>query len=118
MLEKFGVGIDIVDIERFKKKPYLSNKKFYEKIFTPPEIKYCLKFKNPSPHFAGKFAIKEALNKSTNLMENLLNIETSHTGSEPNVKLKGKNKNKYLFQISISHEKDYAVGMVISEKIL
>ena len=117
MLEKFGVGIDIVDIKRFKEKSYLSNKKFYEKIFTTSEIKYCLKFKNSSPHFAGKFAIKEALNKSINLTENLLNIETDFIDLKPNVKLKGKNKNKYLFQISISHEKDFAIGMVISEKI-
>ena len=36
------VGIDIVNIERFRNKEYKKNKFFYEKIFTNSEIKYCL----------------------------------------------------------------------------
>ena len=63
MKKKFGVGIDMVEIKRFEDKPYQKNKKFYKKIFGQSEINYCLKFKNPSPHFAGKFAIKEAMKK-------------------------------------------------------
>ena len=42
MLDKFGIGIDIVKVTRFKNKPYLSNKNFYKKIFMDSEIKYCL----------------------------------------------------------------------------
>jgi len=67
MMEIFNIGIDIVNIERFKKKEYAKNKKFYQKIFTNSEIKYCLGFKNSSKHFAGKFAIKEAVKKSIKL---------------------------------------------------
>ena len=52
MMEIFNIGIDIVNIERFKKKEYAKNKKFYQKIFADSEIKYCLKFKNSSEHFA------------------------------------------------------------------
>jgi len=44
MLEKIGIGVDIVDINRFRELSFLSNKKFYEKIFTLSEIQYCLKF--------------------------------------------------------------------------
>ena len=29
-----NIGIDIIDINRFRKKEYIKNKKFYEKIFT------------------------------------------------------------------------------------
>jgi len=67
MMEIFNIGVDIVNIERFKKKEYAKNKKFYQKIFTNSEIKYCLGFKNSSKHFAGKFAIKEAVKKSIKL---------------------------------------------------
>ena len=67
MMEIFNIGIDIINIERFKKKEYAKNKKFYQKIFTNSEIKYCLGFKNSSKHFAGKFAIKEAVKKSIKL---------------------------------------------------
>ena len=51
MMEIFNIGIDIINIERFKKKEYTKNKKFYQKIFTNSEIKYCLGFKNSSEHF-------------------------------------------------------------------
>jgi len=52
---------------KIQKKEYAKNKKFYQKIFTNSEIKYCLGFKNSSKHFAGKFAIKEAVKKSIKL---------------------------------------------------
>ena len=67
MMKISNIGIDIVNIERFKRKEYAKNKKFYQKIFTNSEIKYCLGFKNSSKHFAGKFAIKEAVKKSIKL---------------------------------------------------
>ena len=117
MIEKLGIGIDIVDVGQFEKIPYLSKPGFYEKFFLNSEIKYCLKYKNPSEHFAGKFAIKEAVKKSINEKISLLDIETSHSDSKPYVKLRGKNVTKYKFLTSISHEKKFAIGLVISEKI-
>lgn len=116
MIEKLGIGIDIVDVSQFEKIPYLSKPGFYKKIFLHSEIKYCLKYKNPSEHFAGKFAIKEAVKKSINEKISLLDIETSYSDSKPKVKLRGKNGIKYKFLASISHEKKFAVGLVISEE--
>lgn len=117
MLEKINIGIDIVDSNRFRKIPYNKKSIFYKKIFLNSEIEYCLKYKNPSEHFAGKFAIKEAVKKSIDEKISLLDIETSHSDSKPTVKLRGKNRTKYKFLVSISHEKGFAVGLVISEKI-
>ncbi len=117
MIEKLGIGIDITDVDQFKKIPYSSKLSFYEKIFLPSEIKYCLKYKNPYEHFAGKFALKEAVKKSINEHITMLYIETSHSNSKPIVTLRGKWKNKYKFLTSISHEKKFAVGIVISEKL-
>ncbi len=62
MIEKLSIGIDIVDINRFKKLDYKKNSKFYKKIFAKSEIDYCLKYRNFAEHFAGKFAVKEAVN--------------------------------------------------------
>lgn len=117
MFENKGIGIDIVEIIRFKKIPYLSNIGFYKKIFLPSEIKYCLKYNNPYEHFAGKFALKEAVKKSINEHISILDIEISHLKSKPVVKLGGKWKKRYNFLASISHEKKFAVAMVISEKL-
>ena len=114
MLEKIGIGIDIIDINRFSEKPYSANKFFYEKIFHNSEINYCLKFKDPYTHFAGKFAIKESVIKSINTKENFLRIITDHQNKKPIVSIDG-NKD-YIFSASITHEKDYAIGIVIAKK--
>jgi len=116
MIEDFGVGIDLSSIERFKKKTFETNKGFYKKIFTEKEITYCLKYKNYYERFAGKFALKEALIKSISEKIHLCKIETSHVKSKPMIKLIGI-KQKYKFLVSLSHEKDYAIAIVISEKI-
>ena len=117
MLDKFGIGIDIVKISRFKNKPYPSNKNFYKKIFSDSEIKYCLKYKNYTQHFSGKFAVKEALIKSINEKISLYEINTSHKNSKLVVKVKSSLDKKYNFIISISHENDFAIAVVVSEKI-
>ena len=111
-MEISDIGTDIVDINRFRKKEYKENKKFYEKIFTKSEIKYCLSFKNNSEHFAGKFAIKEAVKKSIKEKISFKEIITDHDNSRPKIILK--KKLNYRFLISVSHEKDFAIAMVIA----
>ncbi len=115
--EKFGIGIDIIDVDQFKKIPYSEKPSFYKKIFLPSELKYCLKYKSPYEHFAGKFALKEAVKKAINEPISMLDIETSHLNFKPIVNLKGKLKKKYVFLVSISHEKKFAISVVVSEKL-
>ena len=117
MIEKLGIGIDIADVDQFKTILYSEKANFYKKIFLPSEIKYCLKYNNPYEHFAGKFALKEAVKKSINEHISMLDIETSHSNFKPVVKLRGKWKKRYNLLASISHEKKFAVAMVISEKL-
>jgi len=117
MIDKIGIGIDIVDIKRFKEISFEEKPSFYKKIFFPSEIKYCLKHKNSFEHFAGKFAIKEATIKSIPEKISILELETFHSGSNPDVRIKGKLGKKYNFLVSVSHEKQFAIAVVISEKI-
>jgi holo-[acyl-carrier-protein] synthase len=113
LLKNIGIGVDIVEIKRFKKIPYASHKNFYRKIFSSSEINYCLKFKEPYKHFAGKFAIKEAVKKAISDDIALANIQTRHENSKPIVSIKGET---HSFLVSVSHEHDIAVAVVISEK--
>ena len=115
MLQKFGIGTDIVKTERFQNKPYSKHKTFYEKIFLDSEIEYCLKYKNNAVHFSGKFATKESVKKSINKDVNFLDIETYYLNSKPKVKLK--NNHDFEFLVSISHEKEFAIATVVSENI-
>ena len=116
MIENFGIGIDISNIEKFKNKSFKENESFYRKIFHEEEITYCLKFSNYYEKFAAKFALKEALIKSINKKIFFSEIKTSYFNSKPTVQILNSNKN-YRFIASLSHDDNIVVAIVISEKI-
>ncbi len=109
-----GIGIDIVKIDRFRKKPFLKNKSFYEKIFLKDEINYCLKFNDPYPHFAGKFAIKESTIKAIPTKIPLNEILIFYKDAKPMIKLNSLKLKNYSFLVSVSHENEYAIAIVYS----
>jgi len=115
MNENVSVGVDIINVNKFRDMPFERKLSFYKKIFHENEIDYCLKFKDPYTHFAGKFAIKESVIKSINKKEDFSKIITDHQNKKPTVNILG--KNDYTFSASIAHEKDYAIGIVIAKKI-
>ncbi len=107
-----GVGIDIEDIDRFKKSPIDKNKKFYEKIFTKKEIEYCKKKSNLYQYFAVRFCAKEAFIKAIDKKINdYKSIEVVFKGNKPSIKWKDVNAS-----LSLSHDKDKAVACVLVEK--
>ena len=117
MIKNLGIGIDIIEVSRFRRKKYEENRNFYKKIFVKSEINYCLRFKDPYTHFAGKFALKESVIKSIQSNISFLDIQTSNSKRGPIVSLVGNLAKKYSFSASISHEKEYAIATVISFKL-
>ena len=113
-LKDCNIGIDIINMKRFSSKKINENNTFYKKIFLESEIKYCLQFKSPYEHFAGKFALKESVIKSISEKISYLEIETRNSKNGPNVRLLGDHSNKFSFSCSISHEKQFAIAAVIS----
>ena len=59
-----GIGADIVDIARIRAAHERHGAAFLERVFTPGEIAYCTRMGNPHPHFAARFAAKEAVAKA------------------------------------------------------
>jgi len=109
-----AVGIDIEEIDRFRKLPFHKNKNFYERIFTSAEIEYCLGKRNPYPHFAARFCAKEALIKACpQRITNLLDIEITKSNKKPEIKT-------YLVKdkihLSLSHTASYANAIVVIER--
>ena len=117
MIKNLGIGIDIIEVSRFRRKKYEENRNFYKKIFVKSEINYCLKFKNSAERFAGKFAIKEATIKSIPEKIGPHDIEIVHVNRKPRIILKNSLRKKYDFIVSVSHEKEFAIGIVVAEKI-
>lgn len=59
-----GLGNDIIEIERVRQSIERHGQHFLNRLFTHREQDYCYKFKDPVPHFAGRFAAKEAISKA------------------------------------------------------
>jgi len=59
-----GLGTDIIEIERIEHAIARYKDRFLERLFTEKEQAYCQKFGYPAPHFAARFAAKEAILKA------------------------------------------------------
>ena len=59
-----GIGIDVVEISRMQRAVDEWGETFLRKIFTPDELAYAHARKNPTPHIAARFAVKEAVAKA------------------------------------------------------
>ncbi len=55
-----GIGIDVVHIARMRQAIARWEDRFLHRIFTDHEIAYCRSRRDPVPHFAARFAAKEA----------------------------------------------------------
>ena len=66
----FSHGLDIEEIERFKKYENDINSKFLNRIFTKNELDYCFSKKNPAQHLTARFCAKEASIKAIFSLEN------------------------------------------------
>lgn len=121
----YGIGIDLVRIERMKDVVERWGKKFLERVFTEAEISYCYEKKNPYLSLAVRFAAKEALIKAigSEIAVSLTDIEIANSANGKPV-LKAGGKLEKFFQekdikqaaLSLSHEKDYGVACVVLEK--
>lgn len=59
-----GTGIDLVENARIAASIEKFGDAFLHRIFTVGEIAYCAPMRNPIPHYAARFAAKEAVSKA------------------------------------------------------
>jgi holo-[acyl-carrier protein] synthase len=60
----FGIGIDVVEVERIGSSMAEFGERFATRIFTERERAYCNAQKRPEIHYAARFAAKEAIAKA------------------------------------------------------
>ena len=58
-----GLGADLIEVERIRTALERQGARFLERVFTPEERAYCDSKAHPHPHFAARFAAKEAVSK-------------------------------------------------------
>ena len=59
-----GLGCDIIEVFRIQQSIEKNGELFLNKIFTSLEQNYCRRYKNPFPHYAVRFAGKEAISEA------------------------------------------------------
>ena len=123
----FGIGTDIVNIQRIEQSLNRYGNSFKTKIFSKREILYCDKKKNSSSFYAKRFAAKEAFTKAlgTGIRKDvsLKNIEIiNNVDGKPLILLKGNlssyikkkiKSSKYDIHLSLSDDKPWAQATVI-----
>lgn len=116
-----GLGTDILEISRMRSSIERHGQHFLNRLFSQAEQDYCYKFQDPSPHFAGRFAAKEAIAKAlgtgfgAHLAWHDIEIINDDLG-KPVVHfsetIRKKHNNPHIL-ISISHCTEYAMATAI-----
>lgn len=107
-----GVGIDLIEIARFKPVSKSKTHPFLKKVFFQREIEYCFSYKDVSTHLAGHFAAKEAVSKAFGVKNYpFAEIEIRHNKDGAPVAYKQAKKLPVL--LSISHTKALATAIAI-----
>ena len=121
-----GLGTDIVEVERIAKMIADHGDHFLERVFTPGEIAHCSGRKESAPHYAGRWAAKEAVMKvlgtgfTTEVGWTDIEVVTEPSG-RPVIVLHGTTRDVATrlgidrMLVSISHTKNYATATAIGE---
>lgn len=109
-----GIGVDIIEIDRIRKAVERWGDDFLNHVLTPEEIAQSRKYKFPYPHYAGRFAAKEAVFKALGDPEiswKDLTIINDEQG-KPHCRFHKKGFSRNIF-LTISHSKNYAVANAV-----
>jgi holo-[acyl-carrier protein] synthase len=122
----YGIGVDIVKIERFKRALDRWGDHLCKRVFTQQELSICQNKAQPGRHLALRFAAKEAFLKALGrgMFQGVAwkEIEiTNDPSGRPHLKVRGEAERlcrekgiKEIF-VSISHETEYGVAQVLLE---
>jgi holo-[acyl-carrier protein] synthase len=121
----YGIGIDIVEVDRIASSIQEFGERFLQRIFTDNERAYCQSYRQAERCFAARFAAKEAIAKAlgTGIGKDIswLDLEIRRAASgEPSVHLIGKaasfcqQRGIGQIKISLTHAHDYAAANALA----
>ncbi|MBI5181987.1 MAG: holo-ACP synthase [Nitrospirae bacterium] len=120
----FGIGIDLVKIERIKRAVEKWHDHFVGRVFTKKEQEYSFRQSNPYQHLSVRLAAKEAILKaigtgwSGGIKWTDIEIINNEKGS-PVAVVSGRVKDLIELQgvkeilISLSHDTEYAIAQAV-----
>jgi holo-[acyl-carrier protein] synthase len=118
------IGTDVVDIDRVAKLYTKYRKVFLDRVFTAQEAAYCLKFRDPAPSLAARFAAKEAASKAlgVGIGEHLgwQSISVAHDALgapylvlDPQARLRLHALGASVLRVSLAHSRQVAIAFVM-----
>jgi holo-[acyl-carrier protein] synthase len=121
-----GTGVDLVEIERFRGVIQRLKDRFILRVFTANEQQFCNGHRDPVPHYAVRFAAKEALFKAlgTGWAKGVtwLDVEVRRERQDaPTMVLYGEAQRLSAemgarkVHLSLSHSDQWGIAMVILE---
>lgn len=114
-----GIGVDIIDVRRVRDAHQRWGDRFLERIFTRREIELSKRNADFYQSLSGRFAAKEACIKAFG--ERLFQFREMEVINDekgrPYINILKETPYEVSINLSISHEKDYAVAMVVMERI-
>lgn len=124
MTDVKGIGVDLVQIRRLRRVVERWSDRFLQRVFTPGELEYCLRRRDPIPHLAARFAAKEASLKAlgTGLRMGIRwkDLEVSRKpGEPPTLILHGRSREIGLARgasqilLSLTHDGEYAIAQAL-----
>jgi holo-[acyl-carrier protein] synthase len=118
-----GIGLDATDIPRISSAIERYGERFLQRVFTDAEIAYCLRRRESAPHFAGRFAVKEAAMKALGTGHSMgvlfRDIEVVRRGGPPQLQLHGGAARRFdaiggrTAVVTITHSDALALAQVI-----
>lgn len=119
-----GIGIDLVAIPRMRQVMERWQERFLKRIFTDDEIAYCRARRDPVPHFAARFAAKEAglkaLGTGLSLGVSWRELEVRRErGGPPMLILRGRSREIARARgadrmlLALTHDGDYAIAQAM-----
>ncbi len=121
-----GLGVDTIELERIERVYREYNPRFIDRVYSSEEKAYALRFKDPVPRLAARFAAKEACMKALGTGWNFgvrwkdISVVNNRMG-KPELVLTGKAKDFFEkmeaghVHLSITHSRRYATAVVIFE---
>ena len=111
-----GVGVDIVDVERFKKAAKKRGEGFYRRLFTGVELDYCMSKRFPERHLAARFAAKVSLFKATGKRLRFREVEVANSpDGTPFLRVLDGGPVGVDYRLTLSHTGRLAVACIIVE---
>jgi holo-[acyl-carrier protein] synthase len=119
-----GIGVDLVRIPRMRDVIGRWDDRFLRRVFTDAEIAYCRARRDPVPHFAARFAAKEAALKALGTGLRLgvrwreLEVRRER-GQAPTLVLSGRSREISLARggrrmlLTLTHDGDYALAQAM-----